>query len=86
MIVLFIITIIRVNLQVYLQNLLVHNVKCQGKYKPPRFLFIQTIAKNSLCPRYCKFGNFRENFIFANSVKRHNCDGKIRDYDKIYLH
>ena len=22
---------------------------------------------------YCKFGNFRENFIFANSVKRHIC-------------
>ena len=26
---------------------------------------------------YCKFGNFRENFIFANSVKRHICDVKI---------
>ena len=25
---------------------------------------------------YCKFGNFRENFIFANSVKRHICDVK----------
>ena len=24
--------------------------------------------------QYCKFGNFRENFIFANSVKRHICD------------
>ena len=24
----------------------------------------------------CKFGNFRENFIFANSVKRHICDVK----------
>ena len=35
---------------------------------------------------YCKFGNFRENFIFANSVKRHICDVKIRDYDTIYLH
>ena len=23
---------------------------------------------------YCKSGNFRENFIFANSVKRHICD------------
>ena len=22
---------------------------------------------------YCRFGNFRENFIFANSVKRHTC-------------
>ena len=25
---------------------------------------------------YCKFGNFRENLIFANSVKRHICDVK----------
>ena len=25
---------------------------------------------------YCKFGNFRENFIFANSVKRHICELK----------
>ena len=24
----------------------------------------------------CKFGNFRENFIFANSVKSHICDVK----------
>ena len=23
---------------------------------------------------YCKFGNFRENFIFANSIKRRICD------------
>ena len=23
---------------------------------------------------YCKSGNFRENFIFANSVKNHICD------------
>ena len=23
---------------------------------------------------YCKFGNVRENFIFANIVKRHICD------------
>ena len=28
---------------------------------------------------YCKSGNIRENFIFANSVKRHICDAKIRD-------
>ena len=26
---------------------------------------------------YCKFGNFQENFIFANSVKRHICEVKI---------
>ena len=25
---------------------------------------------------YCRFGNFRENFIFANSVKRHICDAQ----------
>ena len=25
---------------------------------------------------YCKFENFPENFIFANSVKRHICDVK----------
>ena len=25
---------------------------------------------------YCKFGNFRENFIFANSKKRYICDIK----------
>ena len=23
---------------------------------------------------YCKFGNFRENFIFGNSIKSQNCD------------
>ena len=26
--------------------------------------------------RYCRFGNFRENFIFANSIKRHIRDVK----------
>ena len=35
--------------------------------------------------KYCEFGNFCENFIFANSVERHICDVKIRDYDMIYL-
>ena len=25
---------------------------------------------------YCKSGNFRDNFIFANRVKRHICDVK----------
>ena len=25
---------------------------------------------------YCKFGNFRENLIFTNSIKRHICDVK----------
>ena len=27
-------------------------------------------------PNYCRFGNFRENFIFANSIKRHISDVK----------
>ena len=26
--------------------------------------------------QYCRFGNFRENFIFANSIKRHISDVK----------
>ena len=26
---------------------------------------------------YCKFGNFRENFIFTNNVDRHICDVKL---------
>ena len=26
--------------------------------------------------QYCRFGNFRENFIFANSIKRHTSDVK----------
>ena len=25
---------------------------------------------------YCKSGNFRENFIFANRVKKHICEAK----------
>ena len=34
----------------------------------------------------CKFINFRENFIFADSVKRHICDVKICHNDIVYLH
>ena len=33
---------------------------------------------------YCKFGNFRENLIFANSFKRHICNVKNRDKGMIY--
>ena len=33
-------------------------------------------------PIYCKFGNFRENFTSANSVKRHICDAQ----SMIYMH
>ena len=28
------------------------------------------------CLQYCRFGNCRENFIFANSIKRHISDVK----------
>ena len=28
------------------------------------------------CAYYCRFGNFRENLIFANSIKRHISDVK----------
>ena len=34
--------------------------------------------------RYCKFGNFRENFIFANSFKSHICDFENRDKGVIH--
>ena len=35
---------------------------------------------------YCKIGNFRENFIFANSVKTHIFDVENRDKGLIYLY
>ena len=35
---------------------------------------------------YCNFGNFGESFIFADSIKRHICDVKIRYFVIIYLH
>ena len=35
---------------------------------------------------YCKFGNFGENFIFGNSVKRNICHIKINNKCMIYLH
>ena len=40
----------------------------------------------ALSPMYCKFGNFPENFIFANSGKRHICDVKIVRLGMIYLY
>ena len=36
--------------------------------------------------QYCLFGKFRENFIFANSVKRRICKAKIRERGMIYLY
>ena len=38
--------------------------------------------------KYCRFGNFCENFIFANSIKRHISDVKnsrLRQQGKVYL-
>ena len=34
------------------------------------FLFLKSLTL------YCKFGNFRENYIFPNSVQRHICNAK----------
>ena len=34
---------------------------------------------------YCKFVNFRENFIFTKSVTRHLASLKIRDYGIVNL-
>ena len=44
--------------------------------KPEHCVTILYIAKASKCASYCKFGNFRENFIFANGVKIDICDIK----------
>ena len=41
------------------------------KSNKPTYEIMERIAHVS---SYCKFGNFRENFIFGNSVKRHICD------------
>ena len=35
---------------------------------------------------YCKFGNFRENFIFADSVKTHICKVEFHDKGVIYAY
>ena len=42
----------------------------------PGKLDIIRLSPSILWVLYCKFGNFRENFIFANSVKRHICDAQ----------
>ena len=42
-------------------------------------LFLNTdvsILFENVVRTYCKSGNFRESFIFANSVNRHICDAK----------
>ena len=49
-------------------------------------IFWNTVVGNDIILKYCKFGNFRENFIFANRVIRHICDVKHSLYGKIYLY
>ena len=34
------------------------------------------LSKVYRCEKYCRFGNFRENSIFASSIKRHISDVK----------
>ena len=46
-----------------------------GDNNIPFALFLKKRGENYMS-RYCKSGNFRENFIFANRVKRHICDVK----------
>ena len=39
-------------------------------------VFLVFITLQFMPVGYCRFGNFRENFIFANSIKRHISDVK----------
>ena len=36
----------------------------------------------TILEEYCKFGNFREDFVFANSPKRHICHVKNSCYGR----
>ena len=47
-----------------------------GKLQLVRIQNIRICSFAQFKLRYCKFRNFRENFIFANSVKRLICDVK----------
>ena len=41
---------------------------------------------NKVCYMYCKFNNFRKNFIFTNSVKRHICDNQnLRQWHDLHI-
>ena len=40
------------------------------------FLLLHLLVILPWVVKYCKSGNFRENFIFANSIKIHICDAK----------
>ena len=39
-------------------------------------MFITLKEFDDFSSKYCRSGNFRENFIFADSIKRHVCDIK----------
>ena len=41
------------------------------KLSKKNFWHITMVSIPGHVPQYCKFGNFRKNYIFANSVKRH---------------
>ena len=44
--------------------------------KPTYSVTVHRLARMLKTCVYCKFGNFRENFVFANSIKRHICNVK----------
>ena len=47
------------------------------------FIVCQSMHLRVSTPVYCKLENFRDNFIFTNSIKRHICDVKnsLQDHD-----
>ena len=49
---------------------------CYGKNSTKFILLIKLLV----LPEYCKFGNFRENYIFANSLKKVRKRAKIRNH------
>ena len=54
--------------------------QCISTDSPERSLLANVIStENSCIGLYCRFGNFRKNFIFANSIKRQISDVKKQD-------
>ena len=58
------------------------------------FIYFVQCENLAICIYLCKFRNFHENFIFANSVKGHICDIKnsrlehnlpISPFPKVFL-
>ena len=47
--------------------------KPRQQIRPLALLDISAVSRLRIWDRYWKFRNFRENFIFTNSVKRHIC-------------